>query len=186
MRRWLRAELGLADGSDPLLGLAWHGASVWARSFMGQSSSGMYYRMGLLSDNGARRRHGKGKGVPASAPALGSSTMLVAPTSSVDDLFFDVLDEEQADWLLQTKQPPAHPGDVSGAHDSDLLDLRLGLTGSIILSILDLLTSEGEQSVCTLLKHKQPLGFFVWTARRAYRPACLRRANRRRPIPRPS
>ena len=70
--------------------------------------------------------------------------MLVAPTSSVDDLFFDVLDEEQADWLLQTKQPPAHPGDVSGAHDSDLLDLRLGLTGSIILSILDLLTSEGE------------------------------------------
>ena len=26
--------------------------------------------------------------------------------SSVDDLFFDVLDEKQADWLLRTGRPP--------------------------------------------------------------------------------
>ena len=80
----------------------------------------------------------------------------------------------------------ASPGDVSGAHDSDLLDLRLGLTGSIILSILDLWTSEGEQSVCTLLKHKQPLGFLCGLLGVLIAlPACGV-LHRQRPIPRPA
>ena len=62
---------------------------------------------------------------------------------------------------------------------------RLGLTGSIILSILDLWTSEGEQSVCTLPKHKQQLGFLcgllgVLIAK----PACGV-LHRRRPNPAP-
>ena len=56
----------------------------------------------------------------------------------------------------------------------------------MILSILDLLTSEGEKSVYTFLKHKQPLGFLCGLLGVLIAlPACGV-LHRQRPIPRPA
>ena len=63
---------------------------------------------------------------------------------------------------------------------------KLRSTGSIILSILDLLTSKGEKSVYTFLKHKQPLGFLCGLLGVLIAlPACGV-LHRQRPITRPA
>ena len=80
----------------------------------------------------------------------------------------------------------ASPGDVSGAliavHDSDLLDLLILHGSHSAISTVRQChqyctsrrrTGKERESVCVSLGHKQPLGFFVWTARRAIAlPAC--------------
>ena len=64
--------------------------------------------------------------------------------------------------------------------------MKLSAVSGLLISSLagpESIQGDGECGVFSL-KHKQPFGLSVWTARRAPRPASLRRAHRQRPFPR--
>ena len=72
---------------------------------------------------------------------------------------------------------------MSGAHDSGLFVFRASSDLWISPFVDQRVCRERECGVFSV-KHKQPLGSSLWTARRAPRPVSLRRASS--PMPKPT